>query len=51
MASRQWLAVPDAAQRGAPAREGWWGYDTLIAEDPDGSEWYFAYPDEVARGQ
>lgn len=38
------------AQRGSPMREGWWGYDTLIVEDPDGNEWFFPYPDEVVRG-
>jgi catechol 2,3-dioxygenase-like lactoylglutathione lyase family enzyme len=32
--------------RGAPIRDGWWGYDTMIVEDPDGNELYFPYPNE-----
>ena len=30
--------------RGAPVRDGWWGYDTMIIEDPDGNELFFPYP-------
>jgi catechol 2,3-dioxygenase-like lactoylglutathione lyase family enzyme len=30
--------------RGAPLRDGWWGYDTMIIEDPDGNELFFPYP-------
>lgn len=30
--------------RGAPVRYGWWGYDTMIVEDPDGNELFFPYP-------
>jgi catechol 2,3-dioxygenase-like lactoylglutathione lyase family enzyme len=30
--------------RGAPIRDGWWGYDTMIIEDPDGNQLYFPYP-------
>ena len=29
--------------RGAPVRDGWWGYDTMIVEDPDGNELFFPY--------
>ena len=32
--------------RGAPVRGGWWGYDTMIVEDPDGNELFFPYGDE-----
>ena len=32
--------------RGAPIRDGWWGYDTMIVADPDGNELYFPYPNE-----
>jgi len=32
--------------RGAPIRDGWWGYDTMIVEDPDGNELFFPYPAE-----
>lgn len=31
-------------QRGAPVRDGWWGYPTLIVEDSDGNELFFPYP-------
>lgn len=37
------------ASRGAPVREGWWGYDTMIVEDPDGNELFFPYPDGVGE--
>jgi catechol 2,3-dioxygenase-like lactoylglutathione lyase family enzyme len=30
--------------RGVPLRDGWWGYDTMIVEDPDGNELFFPYP-------
>jgi catechol 2,3-dioxygenase-like lactoylglutathione lyase family enzyme len=30
--------------QGAPIREGWWGYDTMIIQDPDGNELFFPYP-------
>ncbi len=29
--------------RGAPIRDGWWGYDTMIIEDPDGNQLFFPY--------
>ncbi len=32
--------------RGAPVRDGWWGYDTMIVEDPDGNELFFPDPDD-----
>lgn len=32
--------------RGAPVRDGWWGYDTMIIADPDGNELFFPYPGE-----
>ena len=37
--------------RGAPIRDGWWGYDTMIVEDPDGNELFFPYPKdwEIAK--
>ncbi|MDP3736998.1 MAG: VOC family protein [Hyphomonadaceae bacterium] len=34
--------------RGAPVKEGWWGYDTMIIEDPDGNELFFPYPSEAS---
>ena len=30
--------------RDAPVKDGWWGYDTMIIEDPDGNELFFPYP-------
>jgi len=30
--------------RGAPIKDGWWGYDTMIIEDPDGNQLFFPYP-------
>ena len=33
--------------RSVPIRDGWWGYDTMIIEDPDGNELFFPYPDDA----
>jgi catechol 2,3-dioxygenase-like lactoylglutathione lyase family enzyme len=33
--------------RGAPIRDGWWGYNTMIIEDPDGNELFFPYPNDT----
>jgi hypothetical protein len=33
--------------RGAPIKDGWWGYDTMIIEDPDGNELFFPYPNRA----
>ena len=38
-----------AERRGAPVKDGWWGYDTLIVEDPDGNELFFPYPKEEGK--
>ena len=35
--------------RGAPIRDGWWGYDTMIIEDPDGNELFFPYPNDADK--
>ena len=35
--------------RGAPIKDGWWGYDTMIIEDPDGNELFFPYPKNHAK--
>ena len=37
--------------RGAPIRDGWWGYDTMIVEDPDGNELFFPYPNDPGKAQ
>ena len=31
----------ELAERGVPTQETWWGYDTLVVEDPDGNELFF----------
>ncbi len=28
-------------ERGGAVRDGWWGYDTMIVEDPDGNALFF----------
>ena len=35
--------------RGAPIVDGWWGYDTMIIEDPDGNELFFPYPKDAEK--
>ena len=30
--------------KGVAVRDGWWGYDTAIVDDPDGNVLYFPYP-------
>ena len=37
--------------RGAAVRDGWWGYDTMIVEDPDGNELYFPYENAPDIGE
>jgi catechol 2,3-dioxygenase-like lactoylglutathione lyase family enzyme len=37
--------------RGAPVKDGWWGYDTMIVEDPDGNELFFPYPAKVSPAE
>ena len=34
--------------RGAPVTDGWWGYDTMIIQDPDGNELFFPYPKDFS---
>jgi catechol 2,3-dioxygenase-like lactoylglutathione lyase family enzyme len=31
-------------QRGAPVKKGWWGYELMVVEDPDGNELFFPEP-------
>jgi catechol 2,3-dioxygenase-like lactoylglutathione lyase family enzyme len=35
----------ELAGRAVPARETWWGYDTLQVDDPDGNELLFPNPE------
>ena len=32
--------------RGAPVKDGRWGYRLLVVEDPDGNQLFFPYPNE-----
>ncbi len=34
--------------RGAPVKDGWWGYRLLVVEDPDGNQLLFPYPNDPA---
>lgn len=34
----------DCEARGAPIKDGWWGTETMVIEDPDGNELVFPYP-------
>ena len=37
--------------RGAPVKEGWWGYRLLVVDDPDGNQLFFNYPNETPSGK
>jgi len=37
--------------KGAPVKEGSWGYRLLVVDDPDGNQLFFNYPAETASGQ
>ena len=34
--------------KGAPVKEGSWGYRLLVVDDPDGNQLFFNYPGETA---
>jgi uncharacterized glyoxalase superfamily protein PhnB len=34
--------------KGAPIKEGWWGYRLLVVDDLDGNQLFFNYPNEPA---
>jgi catechol 2,3-dioxygenase-like lactoylglutathione lyase family enzyme len=36
--------------RGAPVRDGSWGYRLLVVDDPDGNQLFFNYPHDPAPG-
>jgi catechol 2,3-dioxygenase-like lactoylglutathione lyase family enzyme len=48
LASLQALRV-EFENRVAPIRDGWWGYNTMIIEDPDGNELFFPYPNNAEQ--
>lgn len=33
--------------KGAPVKDGWWGYRLLVVDDPDGNQLFFNYPNEI----
>ena len=37
--------------KGAPVKEGSWGYRLLVVDDPDGNQLFFNYPNETASPQ
>ena len=37
--------------KGAPVKDGWWGYRLLVVDDPDGNQLFFNYPHEIASGK
>ncbi|HKR30021.1 MAG TPA: glyoxalase superfamily protein [Terriglobales bacterium] len=37
--------------RGAPVKEGSWGYRLLVVDDPDGNQLFFNYPRETASSK
>jgi uncharacterized glyoxalase superfamily protein PhnB len=37
--------------RGAPVKDGSWGYRLLVVEDPDGNQLFFNYPVETVSGE
>jgi uncharacterized glyoxalase superfamily protein PhnB len=37
--------------KGAPVKEGSWGYRLLVVDDPDGNQLFFNYPNETASGK
>ena len=34
--------------KGAPVKEGSWGYRLLVVDDPDGNQLFFNYPNETS---
>ena len=37
--------------KGAPVKEGSWGYRLLVVDDPDGNQLFFNYPSETASSK
>jgi uncharacterized glyoxalase superfamily protein PhnB len=37
--------------KGAPVKDGRWGYRLLVIDDPDGNQLFFNYPSEMASGE
>jgi hypothetical protein len=34
--------------KGAPVKDGWWGYRLLVIDDPDGNQVFFNYSNKPA---
>lgn len=41
-------ARAEFAANGVATKEGWWGFDLIIVEDPDGNALWFPYPSPPA---
>ena len=41
----------ELAAKGAPVKDGSWGYRLLVVDDPDGNQLFFNYPAEIASGK
>ena len=37
--------------KGAPVKDGSWGYRLLVVDDPDGNQLFFNYPSDTAPGK
>jgi catechol 2,3-dioxygenase-like lactoylglutathione lyase family enzyme len=37
--------------KGAPVKDGSWGYQLLVVDDPDGNQLFFNYPSETTPGE
>jgi catechol 2,3-dioxygenase-like lactoylglutathione lyase family enzyme len=37
--------------KGVSVKEGSWGYRLLVVDDPDGNQFFFNYPNEIASGK
>ncbi len=40
-------ARADLEARGAPVKDGHWGYRLFVVDDPDGNQLFFNYPNET----
>ena len=40
----------DLDEKGVAFKDGWWGFETMIVEDPDGNELFFPVPKPESNG-
>jgi hypothetical protein len=45
--SLRWTRCAELEAKGAPVKEGWWGYRLLVVDDPDGNQLFFNYPNDI----